>query len=174
MPEIKEDTAANQANHRRKVLRAKEQKKKLKLKKLAKRIKKVENKQKPILRKQLEDLSQRNKRKEEQHFDVIFNTITNSQKTRKREMSKRLKEREIKKRLVESGVLEGKNRMCSKHKLDARELMDLPIGTHYALFRIRDIRNHGICFPCNLQYTNTQNENHVLIGILASKLILKI
>lgn len=133
MPEVNTDSNTYEKNHKKKVLRAKEQKKKLKLKKLAKRIKKVSNKQKPILQKQLDDLSQKNKKKEEDRFEILLNTIHNKNKNLKKERKKKMTDQKLNDKLVKEGVIPGKVRMCSKHRLDAHELTDLPIGIFYIL-----------------------------------------
>jgi hypothetical protein len=118
-----------QKRQRKKRDRMVEQKKKLEVKQLKRRLKKAKKGERKIILEKLERIENRKRKVEEETFDIMVKTLNNAQKNQKRRMEERRQEREVRDELVERGLMEDEIKMNSKkYRLDGDELQNYLIS----------------------------------------------
>lgn len=102
-----------------------EQRKKLELKKLRKRLKKAKGGEKKNIEEKIQRIESRKEEVEEQNFEIIVNTLANKRRAQEKLKKKRREEEQVRQEMVRKGLIEDRVYLNSrKYKVDGHELQD--------------------------------------------------
>lgn len=130
VPAIEDEEDFFKKRQKKKRDRQLEQKKKLEIKQLRRRLKKAKGGERKVITEKLERIESKRLKIEEASFDVMVKTIANRQKAQRRKIEEKEEEGRVRDELVERGLMDDKIHMnAKKYRMDGPELQTFFIST---------------------------------------------